>query len=133
MFLLDFVEIVNFKSAKEKSITLVNLCNYYSYKYDLTEKFALMKFLVFSFLKANVPNLKSHLKFIALFRHKTNFSSEEEYYCSLAIQAVEFIEKMNFNVLKITKEEFSSYLDEYEKKELLRWPHKTPGKNFMTE
>ncbi len=78
-----------------------------------------------------MPNLKSHLKYISLFRHKTIITSEEDYYCSVAIQAVEFIEKINFSLLKISKEEFACYADEYEKKELLKSPHRSPGKDLI--
>lgn len=58
-------------------------------------------------------------------------TSEEDYYCSLAIQAIEFIEKINFSLLKISKEEFTCYADEYEKKELLRSTHiRNQGKSI---
>ncbi len=121
------MEIANLKSAKEKSLTLVNLCNYVSIKYKISEKFAMLKFLVFCFLKANVTNLKGHLSYIQILRHKTIISSEEDYYCSIAVQAVEFIEKINFSLLKISKEEFSSCIDEYNKKEILKSPHRSSG------
>lgn len=119
---LDFNEISQYKSPKEKLNVVVNFCNYICWKYKLTGKVSILKIIVFSILKANVTNLKGNLRFIALFRHKTVINSEEDYFLSILFQAVEFIERLHSNLshLKINKEEFAQFCDEFDKNELLK-------------
>ncbi len=75
---------------------------------------------MFCILKSNITNLKAHVKFIGLFRHKTCINSEEDYFLSLVFQSIEYIERMNSSHLKIGKNEFNELCDEFEKKELIR-------------
>ena len=86
----------------------------------MTDKFIIIKLIVFCILKANINNLKNNLRIISLFRHKTTINSEEDYFLLLIFQAIEFIEKMNYTNLKIKKNEYYEYIDEYEKKEMLK-------------
>jgi hypothetical protein len=117
---LDFCELTQYRSPKEKANVIVNFCNYICSKYKLTDKANIIKFIVFCILKSNITNLKAHVKFIGLFRHKTSINSEEDYFLSLVFQSIEFIERMNSSHLKIKKSEFNELCDEFEKKELLR-------------
>jgi hypothetical protein len=89
-------------------------------KYKITDKTILIKLLAFVIVKANINNLKSHLRFMAWFRHKTTISSEEDYYLSLIFQAIEFIDKLNYTHLKLSKSEFIEFCDEFDKRELLK-------------
>ena len=99
---------------------ICNLCNYICTKFKLTDKTVIVKFIIYSILKANIPNLKGHLKYIVLFRHRTTINSEEDYYLSLMFQALENIEKINYTNLKIKKSEFIENCEEFEKKEILK-------------
>lgn len=58
------------------------------------------------------------MKFISLFRHKTIITNGEDYYTSLLMQAIEFIEKLNPSNLKQVKD-INEKFELYEKKELL--------------
>ena len=60
------------------------------------------------------------MKFVAFFRHRTTFNSEEDYFLSLLFKSTEFIERMSHTNLKINKNEFIENCDEYEKKEILK-------------
>jgi hypothetical protein len=117
---IDFCELTQFRSPKEKLNVIVNFCNYICSKYKLTDKTVIIKFIVFCVLKSNITNLKANVKFIGLFRHKTCINSEEDFFLSLLFQSIEFIERMNSQHLKIKKSEFNDHCDEFEKKELLR-------------
>jgi hypothetical protein len=127
--MVDFAEISYFKAPKEKSACILNLCNYLNNKYNVTDKSTLHKLIVFCILKGNLPNIKTHFRYVSLFRHKTTISTEDDYYLSLFFHAVEYIERMNFSMLKISKEEFNLYADEFDKKELL----KLKGKIFIIQ
>lgn len=128
---LDLSELSEYKAPKEKSTVIVNFCNHICSKYKLVDKSTIIKFLVYSLIKGNIYNLKINLKFTALFRHKNSITSEEDYFLSIFFQAVEFIEKMNYSHLKIKKNEFMEYCEEFTKKELLKNKGKFIILNFI--
>lgn len=133
MLILDFCEITQHKSPKEKLNIICNLCNYICTKYKLTDKTIIIKFIIYSILKANISNLKGNLKFIALLRHRTTITSEEDYYLSLMFQALEYIEKINYTNLKIRKSEFIENCEEFDKKEILKNYDSNSKYNFNLE
>lgn len=76
--------------------------------------------IVYALLKGNVSKLKSNLNFIKLYRHKNRLESEEDYYYTTLVSAVEFIENLNHTKLNIEEEEFRRICEENTKKELIR-------------
>ena len=99
----NFKELIQFRSPKEKLNVITNFFNYLISKYKITEKSLLVRLIVFTIIKMNLPNLKTQLKFIGIFRHKTIISSDEDYYLSIIFCSIELIEKMNAAHLKISK------------------------------
>ena len=94
-----------------------------------------MKIIIYSLIKLNIPNLYKHIKYTYYLRHKNIIDSDEDYYLSLFYSAFDFLEKLNFKKLNITKFEFNLFIDEYEKKEILKNSKKYLGdksnkKNF---
>jgi hypothetical protein len=83
-----------------------------------------IKLLGYCLLKLNLQNLKQNINFTGLFRHKTVITSDEDYIVTQFQKAIDLIEKLSLNILNITKNEFNAYMDEYEKRELLKSPTK---------
>ncbi len=71
-------------------------------------------------MKSNLSSFKENLLFISLFRHKTIITCEEDYFLSIMNQAVNFIENLGPNSLKITRNEFYAKCEDYDKKEVLK-------------
>ncbi len=114
----------NYRSAKEKSLCVVNYCNYLVGKYRL-DKNSLIKFLVFTILKCNTPGFKSQVRFIQQYRNKTVSSSDECYYVLMLNKSINFIENMKQEDLNISKKDFNYFSDEYDKKELFNGKNKS--------
>ena len=123
-FNLDLIEIVNFRSPKEKSMCVVNYCNHIISKYKV-EKNNLIKLLVFTILKSNISSLKTHIRFISLYRNKTVSTSEESYFILMFSKAINFIENLRVEDLNITKKEYNYYSDEIDKKDILNIKNKS--------
>lgn len=113
-------EIVISKSPKEKSILLSNFCNYLKMTYQITDSNIFLRLIVYCLIKLNTPNIYKNIKYTYYLRHKAAIESDEDYYLSLFYSAFEFLEKLNYKKLLISKNEFQSFIDEYEKKELLK-------------
>ena len=62
--------------------------------------------IVYALIKAKVPKIKSNIKYIQLYRHKTRLESEEEYYFTTLYSAISFIETISYDKLNLSKEEF---------------------------
>jgi len=76
--------------------------------------------IVYTLLKANINKLKSNMNFIRNFRHSTRLESEDDYFCTTVSTAIEFIDKLSFQNLNITKEDFNSLFEETQRKEIVR-------------
>ena len=101
-----FTQISQYQTPREKLIILCNLCNYINLSYANFDRIKITKFLVYMFIHSEIRDLKNQLLFCALFRHKTIINSDEDYYLSLAIQAIDFAMKINHKNVKMTQEEF---------------------------
>ena len=117
---LVLTEIGISKSPKEKSILLSNFCNYLKMTYQITDSNIFLRLIVYCLIKLNTPNIYKNIKYTYYLRHKAAIESDEDYYLSLFYSAFEFLEKLNYKKLLISKNEFQSFIDEYEKKELLK-------------
>lgn len=116
----DLAEIGIPKSPKEKSILLSNFCNYIKITYQVTDFNVFKRLIVFCLIKLNTPNIYRNIKYTYFLRHKAAMDSDEDYYLSLFYSAFDFLEKLNYKKLSITKNEFQNYIDEYDKRELLK-------------
>jgi hypothetical protein len=108
----------NYRAAKEKSLSVVNYCNHLVGKYQF-DKNTLIKILAFTIIKCNTPGMKSNIRFISLYRHKSVATSEESYYVLMFNKAIVFIENLKQEDLNISKKEFNFFTDEIEKKEVV--------------
>ena len=120
-----FTQISQYTTPKEKLIILCNLCNYINASYSHYDRIKFTKFLVFLFIHAEITDLKNQLLYCALFRHKTVINSDEDYYLSLALQAIDFAMKLNYKNVKMTQEEFSNKKKQKWDNELLSNYNKT--------
>jgi hypothetical protein len=83
------------------------------------DKNALIKLLAYTIIKCNTPGIKSIVKFISMFRHKTVATSEESYYVLMFSKAIAYIENIKQEDINISKKDFNFFVDEFEKKELI--------------
>lgn len=127
--ILNFRKISTFQTPKQKIIILVNLCNFINAEYAKENRIKLTKFLVYMFIFSNIPDLKKQLIFCCLFRHKTVIESDEDYYLSLSLQAVDYLGRITHKTLKMDVESFNK-----EKKEGLpnRYDSETEGCNSLS-
>jgi len=88
--------------------------------YQITDSNIFLRLIVYCLIKLNTPNIYKNIKYTYYLRHKAAIESDEDYYLSLFYSAFEFLEKLNYKKLLISKNEFQSFIDEYEKKELLK-------------
>lgn len=88
--------------------------------YQVSDFNVFQRLIVYCLIKLNTPNIYRNIKYTYFLRHKAAMDSDEDYYLSLFYSAFEFLEKLNYKKLSITKNEFQNYIDEYEKKELLK-------------
>ena len=114
-----FINISNFTTPKYKLLLLKNLCNYINYKYADFDKVKLTKILIYLFLHCEIDNIKNQLIFCSLFRHKTVFDSEEDYYLCLALHAVDYCLKLNYKNVGMTKDEFYNKCNQHYNNDLL--------------
>ena len=113
-----FGEISEAQTPKEKMNHITNICRYILSNCG-KEKF--IQALMYSMIISNADSLKMHIRFVSLFRNKTLFTSEEEYYLYYAFKAIEAIESLNVNMksyVNLSQEKFKELSDNYEKKEL---------------
>lgn len=123
-----------YKSSKEKGSIILNLCYYLISKYKLLsgakEREILLRLIIFTILKSGVLNLKAQIRYTSLFRNKSVISSDEDFYLSLFSEAIEFIERITHSQLNISKIDYNSYIDDYEKKELLKNTNKSTKSKY---
>ena len=65
-------------------------------------------------------NIYRNIKYTYFLRNKLSIDSDEDYYISLFYNSFEFLEKLNSKKLSISKNEYNYFIDEFEKKELLK-------------
>lgn len=117
---LALAEIGISKSPKEKSILLSNFCNYLKVTYNINDSNTFLRIIVYSLIKLNIPNIFRNIKYTYYLRHKSSIDADEDYFLSLFYSAFDFLEKLNFKKLNISKNEYQSFIDEFEKKELIK-------------
>lgn len=113
-----FGEISEAQTPKEKMNHITNICRYVLSNCG-SEKF--IPGLMYVMIMSNTDSLKTHIRFVSLFRNKTLFTSEEEYYLYYLYKAIETIESLNVNMksyVNLSQEKFKELSDNYEKKEL---------------
>lgn len=88
--------------------------------YQINDSNIFQRFIVFCLIKLNTPLIYKNIKYTYFLRHKAAINSDEDYYLSLFYSAFEFLEKLNYKKLNISKIEFQCSIDEYEKKELIK-------------
>lgn len=88
--------------------------------YNISDHNIFLKLVVYCLIKLNIPGIYRNIIYTYYLRHKGAVDSDEDYYLSLFYSAFDFLEKLNFKKLAITKNEFQSFVDEYEKKELIK-------------
>lgn len=111
-------EISEAQTPKEKMNYLTNISRIVL-SYCGNEK--LIQGLMYAMIMSNANSLKTHIRFVSLFRNKTLFTSEEEYYLYYIYKAIEGIESLNVNMknyVNLSQEKFKELSDNYEKKEL---------------
>jgi len=88
--------------------------------YNISDSNVFQRIIVYALIKLNTPNIFRNIKYSFFLRHKCAIDSDEDYYLSLFYSAFDFLEKLNFKKLSISKIEFQNFIDEFEKKELLK-------------
>ena len=88
--------------------------------YQITDTNIFQRLIVYCLIKLNTNNIYRNIKYTYFLRHKTAIDSDEDYYISLFYSAFDFLEKLNYKKLSISKNEFQNFIDEYEKKDLLK-------------
>jgi len=74
--------------------------------------------IVYALIKAKVSNIKSNIKYIKLYRHNTRLESEEDYYFTTLLSAINFIENISYDKLSIPKDEFEYRINEQNKQKM---------------
>lgn len=119
-------ELNNYRSPKEKLVVLSSfLINSVVGKFNIDDGEFLIKYTAYCLIKSNVPQLKTNLIFVDIFRHKAIISDQEDFFLSVFHQSVDFIEKLGSNrktTLSMLSQECEEYLDEYDKKAVLNRP-----------
>lgn len=105
------------KSSTEKSICVVNLCNYLIATYP---EVSLVVLLTYVFLSSSIPFICENILFVQQFRSKTAIGSIEDYYIAQMSSAIDLIKNLEINnsFLTIPQFQFENYCLEYEKKQL---------------
>ena len=113
-----FGEIAEIASPKEKMnyITLIS-------RFILSHctQGNLIKGLMFTILKSKVKNIKTHLRYISLFRSKSLITNEEEFYLFNMFKAFEAVENLSVNMkayINMSQEKFKELCDNYDKKDI---------------
>lgn len=88
--------------------------------YQINDPDLFQKLIVFCLIKLNTQNIYRNIKYTYFLRNKLSIDSDEDYYISLFFNSFEYLEKLNSKKLTITKNEYNYFIDEYEKKELLK-------------
>ena len=60
------------------------------------------------------------MNFIRNFRHSTRLESEDDYFCTTVMTAIEFIDKLTYSNLNIKSDEFDKLYEETQRKEIVR-------------
>jgi len=88
--------------------------------YNINDPDLFQKLIVFCLIKLNTKNIYRNIKYTYFLRNKLSIDSDEDYFISLFYKAFEFLEKLNSKKLSISKNEYNYFVDEFEKKELLK-------------
>lgn len=72
------------------------------------EKCDVVKLIVLTIIRGYVPNLKSNIKYIQTYRHKSLISSEDDYFLSLVDQGIKYIENLNLTTLKLNNDQITT-------------------------
>lgn len=72
-------------------------------------------FIAYYLIKSEPMMMKSTLRFIKLFRNKERLKGSEGEYLELMTSAVDYIDRVNFEDLKMTSEDFETKYSLYEK------------------
>lgn len=81
----------------------------------------LVKGLIFTILKSKVKSIKTHLRYISLFRTKSLITNEEEFYLYNMFKAFEAVENLSVNMkayINMSQEKFKELCDNYDKKDI---------------
>ncbi len=65
------------------------------------EKCDILKLVVWTLIKASIPNLKTNIKYIHTYRHKSLMSSEDDFFLTLLEKAITFVEGINLSSIKL--------------------------------
>lgn len=91
-------------------------------KWTYNEDIELQNLIILCLIKGNIRNIKSNIEFIRLYRHKTLFSSDDDYFLNLCELAIKFIENKiinhNDSFKKNKKNSFNSIINTNELNEL---------------
>lgn len=101
-----FSKVNDYFTPKEKMTIITDVCNYINVTYANYDRIKLTKFFMYIIIHSKVSKVKTQLLYCVLFRHKTVLTSDEDYYLSVAIQAVDLVSKLNHKNVSMTKEEF---------------------------
>lgn len=88
--------------------------------FNVTDPDLFQKLIAFCLIKLNTQNIYRNIKYTYFLRNKLSIDSDEDYYVSLFYYAFEFLEKLNSKKLSISKNEYNYFIDEFDKKELLK-------------
>lgn len=96
--------------------------------YNINDPDLFQKIIAYCLIKLNTQNIYRNIKYTYFLRNKLSIDSDEDFFISLFYNAFEFLEKLTSKKLTISKNEYNYFIDEFEKKELLR-----NGKPFPIE
>ena len=114
-----FSEIDEAITPKEKLRYICNICRYII---KIFGEGNLNKCLMFVILHCGVNNLKSHIRYVFLFRNKVLLCEDEEVYLDCFLKAFDMIcnlKVMYKEILEISEEEFVSKSERFDMKEII--------------
>lgn len=101
-----FNRLNDYITPKEKMTVITSICYFVNVTYAKYDRVKLTKCLMYIIIHSEVINIKKQLLYCALFRHKTVLTSDDDFYLSVAIQAVDLVIKLNHKNVSMTKEDF---------------------------
>lgn len=115
----SFIDIKEKQTPYDKLICINNLCNFILSKYGEKD---FQKILLFCIISCQIEDLKTHIRYCALFRNKVLISDSEEFYLEAfynCFEKIENFEQQFPNILDFKKEKLYKLINNYDKKEIL--------------
>jgi hypothetical protein len=115
----ELMKVNEFKAPRDKMVCIMNCCKViYQMINSVTaseEKEAagaddFFPILIYTFLRANIPQIHSNVKFIRQYRHPAKLGTEIGYYFTQFESVVKFVEEADYSRFSVEKEIWDRYM-----------------------